>query len=397
MRILVACELPDFALEELRLLAGELVYHPELSPEKLAASIPGTNVLVVNRLAVTADAIASAPGLQIIVRAGTETGNISVEEASRGGVFVCNSPNKTAVAIAEMFFSFALCLDRGLPGQFAGPKASPSNSPPPKAYGLAGRTLGCLGFGPASREICRRAQAFGMETLVWSADVTPAAARAAGVSVCAWPRELASRSHIVASCDMPGTSDEELITAEVAQALREEALLVHIGDWSTIDETAVADAIRNKRVRFAIDLPTDAGREAPRSRSRLPEMPGVLITHRLAARTQQARDSIAEETVRVVREFLVSGVVQNCVNLLERSPATWQLVLRLKDAVGVMAGIMEAIRADGINAEEIATRVFTGARAASCTIALDERPSADAIAAIRSLPGVLHLELRAVV
>jgi hypothetical protein len=62
-----------------------------------------------------------------------------------------------------------------------------------------------------------------------------------------------------------------------------------------------------------------------------------------------------------------------------------------------MAGIMETIRSDGINAEEIGTRVFSGARAAWCTIALDDRPSAEALATIRGLPGVLHLELRAVV
>ena len=53
--------------------------------------------------------------------------------------------------------------------------------------------------------------------------------------------------------------------------------------------------------------------------------------------------------------------------------------------------------ADGRNAEEITSRVFLGATAAWCTIALDERPSTEALEAIRALDKVLYLEIRAVV
>lgn len=392
MKILVACALPEFAIEELRSLASDLVYRPEISAEALPAQMAGVNILLVNRVPVTADAIAAGPSLQMIVRAGTDTATIASDEASKQGIFVCNSPNKTAVAIAEMFFALALSLDRGLPDQFAAAPPMPAT-----AYGLAGRTLGCIGFGPASREICKRAVAFGMDALAWSGEHSNRELTVAGVTSCAWPRDVAARADIVASCETLGLSDEVALTAEVAHALRPESIVVHIGDWSTIDENALSHAIRARGVRFAIDLPTDAAREAPRGRGSLADLPGVLVTHRLAARTEEARRSIAAESVRVIRQFLVSGEVQNCVNLLERSPATWQLVLRLRDAVGVMAGIMETIRSDGINAEEIGTRVFSGARAAWCTIALDDRPSAEALSTIRSLPGVLHLELRAVV
>jgi D-3-phosphoglycerate dehydrogenase len=98
-----------------------------------------------------------------------------------------------------------------------------------------------------------------------------------------------------------------------------------------------------------------------------------------------------------VRAFVVSGEILNCLNLLEHGPATWQLVVRARDAVGVMASILDAIRADGINVEEISSRVFVGARAAWCTISLDERPSAEVLEAVRALPEVLYSQIRAVV
>jgi D-3-phosphoglycerate dehydrogenase len=127
------------------------------------------------------------------------------------------------------------------------------------------------------------------------------------------------------------------------------------------------------------------------------DIPGVIGTQQIGRRTAQAHWATAQEIVRIVRAFLVSGEVLNCVNLAERSPATWQLSLRVRDQVGVMAAVLSAVQADGINAEEITSRVFSGAKAAVCTIALDERPSMEALEAIRALTDVLHLELRAVV
>jgi D-3-phosphoglycerate dehydrogenase len=134
-----------------------------------------------------------------------------------------------------------------------------------------------------------------------------------------------------------------------------------------------------------------------RFRSRLCDLDAIITTPHIGPLTEQARWATAQEVVRIFRAFVVSGEVLNCLNLCEHSPATWQLVLRVRDQVGVMAAILEAVRADGINAEEISSRVFVGAKAAWCTIALDERPSTEALEAIRALDDVLHLELRAVV
>ncbi|MFH1747560.1 MAG: hypothetical protein ABIG44_11005, partial [Planctomycetota bacterium] len=155
---------------------------------------------------------------------------------------------------------------------------------------------------------------------------------------------------------------------------------------------------KQRGLRVALDVfgsqPTgDAGR----FRCKLAGLPGVIGTQHLGPLTEQARHATAAEVVRIVESFLVSGDLVNCLNLMARSPATWQLVLRVRDAVGVMAAVLEAIRADGINAEEITSRVFTGARAAWCTISLDERPSTEALDAVRALDEVLYLELRAVV
>jgi len=400
MKTLVGCSLPQWALQELRSLGTELLYEPKVTTERMEKLIGDVAVLVVRRTRVSSEVIAAGKALQLIVRAGTNTANIAVEEASTQGIFVSNCPHKDAVAIAELTLALLLALDRGVLENVAALKKGLLDEPEAiDARGLAGRTLGILGFGPVEREIVKRARAFDMKLLAWSPTLTPELAVAGNVGFCGWPRELARESEMVTVYAPQQETDELLVDAEFLQNMRDGAYLVYVGHPAALDETALAEVAkeRNLRVAYDISAPQLAGSNAGRFRSRLQALPNVIGTHHLADRTQQAYQATATEVVRVIREFLVAGEVVNCVNILEHSPATWQLVLRLRDTVGVLASIMEHIRTDGINVEEMSSRVFMGAQAGFCTIALDERPSTEALNAIRGLDGVLHLELRALV
>ncbi|RMF83691.1 MAG: hypothetical protein D6744_04225, partial [Planctomycetota bacterium] len=195
-----------------------------------------------------------------------------------------------------------------------------------------------------------------------------------------------------------GRIGETLIDAALIDDVPDHALFAYIGAPNGFDAAALSRAVRERGLRVALDLQTTTGQtDGVRIKSDLLQLPGVIGTRFLWNRTQQAREATAAEVVEIVTRFLVAGEVLNCVNLLERSGATWLLVLRLRDAPGVLAEILDVIRADGINAEEITNRVFHGARAAWCTVALDERPSSEALDAIAKLGGVLNLDLRAIV
>lgn len=399
MKILVACTLPDFALNELRALGAELIVRPELPSEQLAAHMGDVAILIVDRRRVPSEAVAASRALQMIVRAGTVVSNIALEEASTRGIFVVNCPHKDGPAIAELMLGMAVALDRRLLENARA--VSEGRAPSAEllgARGLAGRTLGILGYTAISRYLVRRARGLGMSVLAWSASLTPGEGRIPDVEFCTWPRELAARSDVVTVFGPPEGVETVLVNSEFIQSMRAGALLVHVGHPGVLDEAALVAAASAGRLRVAADVyGSESPGEPSRVRSRLVEVPGVLLTRYLGGSTDQARHAVAAEVVRIVRHCLLSGEVLNCVNLLERSPATWQLVLRLRDTVGVMAAVMDCIRADGVNAEEITSRVFCGARAACCTISLAERPSAEAVEAIRRIDGVLHLYLRALI
>jgi D-3-phosphoglycerate dehydrogenase len=399
MKILVACDMPEAMLAALRALGTEVTHCPRATGDELKLAVKDAAILIVGRARVSPEIIAAAPVLQMIVRRGSGVSNIALEDASREGVFVTHCPGREAAAVAELGLGLIVALDRGLVEQAHGLRDGDPLDGGRIGQGLVGRTLGVYNYDAVGIELASRAQSFGMKVTALApglaADPTLSAP---GLDFYAWPRELARQSDVIFVHAPPDESEETWIDGDFLSHARRAALLVHIGRPSAIDPEALASAVEQKQLRVAIDiLSFDPSRDAARFKWRLLDLPGVIATHRLATRTCQAREATAAEAVEVVRRYLVSGEVRNCVNLAERSPATWQLVLRLRDTVGVMASVMDAIRADGINAEEITCRVFSGAQAAWCVISLDERPSTESLAAIGAIPGVIHLELRAVV
>ena len=63
------------------------------------------------------------------------------------------------------------------------------------------------------------------------------------------------------------------------------------------------------------------------------------------------------------------------VNLARQTPATHRLVVRHLDRPGVLAGVLDAIKAEHINVQEMENIVFEGAAAAVARINLDNAPT----------------------
>jgi D-3-phosphoglycerate dehydrogenase len=107
-------------------------------------------------------------------------------------------------------------------------------------------------------------------------------------------------------------------------------------------------------------------------------------THHIGASTDQAQEAIAAETVRIIREFKETGKVPNVVNLARLTPATHRLVVRHLDRPGVLAAVLDALKAEQINVQEMENIVFEGATAAVARINLDNAPSREMLERMRA-------------
>jgi D-3-phosphoglycerate dehydrogenase len=121
---------------------------------------------------------------------------------------------------------------------------------------------------------------------------------------------------------------------------------------------------------------------------------GLLYgTPHIAASTDQAQAAISAETVRVIRSFLLQGVVPNVVNVQPASAARYQLVVRMVDKVGTFANVLAVLKRHGINVEEVTNTVFEGAVASTAKLRTVQRPSEACLNEIRAFEEVLHVDM----
>ncbi len=152
-------------------------------------------------------------------------------------------------------------------------------------------------------------------------------------------------------------------------------------------------AIAEKGLRVGLDVfeGEPAGGEAAWTDRELASL--ATCTPHVGASTDQAAEAIAAEVVRIVETFLRTGHPAGAVNLASGSPATQRMVVRHYDRVGVLAAVLDALREEGINVEEMENAVFAGAKAACCALQLSKPPSPKLVACLRSNPNIIHVLL----
>lgn len=396
MKLLIADKLEAEAVSALKTIPGLSVeVQPGLGREQLAAALGDVNVLVVRSKEVRRAAIEAAPKLSLIVRAGAGTNTIDVECASERGVYVANCPGKNAVAVAELTVAMILALDRRLCDATASVKAGRwEKAEFGKAEGLFGRRIGVAGLGPIGLEVLARAKALGLRPRAWSRSLTPERAAELGVEQASSLEALASTSDIFTVHLPLKPSTRACINADVLSALPDRAIVVNTARAEVMDYAALVDAVEKKHLRVGLDVfPGEPEGGSAAFESPLAKLAGLVATPHIGASTTQAQLAIAAETVRIVRSFVATGEVPNCVNLSEKSPARCQLVVRHYDRVGVLAAILGVIKKHEINVEEMTNTPFAGHRAACAKIRLGAMPDESALREIEeSSPDILHVE-----
>jgi D-3-phosphoglycerate dehydrogenase len=399
MKVLVADKFEQSGQDGLRAAGCEVTYQPDLKDDALVETIgrEQPDVLVVRGTKVS-EAALGAGALKLIVRAGAGYNTIDVAAASSRGIYVSNCPGKNAVAVAELALALILALDRRIADNVIQLREGRWNKKEfSRARGLMGRTLGLVGTGQIGREVITRARAFGMPVVAWSRSLTEERAAELGVERKESPLDVARASDVVSVHVALNVETRGMIGAEFFGAMREGAYFVNTARGEVVDQGALLRAMREKGIRAGLDVyanePTSAAGEFADEIAREPNLYG---THHVGASTDQAQEAIAAETVRIVKTFKETGRVPNVVNLAERTPATHTLVVRHRDRPGVLARVLDAIRAAGINVQEMENVVFAGAQAAVARINLEAAPSEETLTNLRGGDDIIELDLKTI-
>jgi len=382
MRILIADKFEQSGRDGLQALGCEVSFQPDLKDDALVEAIrkEAPDVLVVRGTKVTEPMLEAGP-VKLVVRAGAGFNTIDVSAASKRGIYVSNCPGKNSIAVAELAFALILALDRRIADNVIALRQGEWNKKEfSKARGLFGRTLGLIGVGKIGQEMIPRARAFGMPVVAWSRSLNAERAAALGVEMKASPKEVAAVSDVVSVHLALNPETKHLCDTDFFNAMQPGAYFINTARGEVVDQQALAMAMRNRGIRAGLDVyavePTSSAGEF---NDEIVKEEGLYGTHHVGASTDQAQEAIAAETVRIVKEFKETGKVPNVVNLARQTPATHRLVVRHLDRPGVLAGVLEAIKAEQINVQEMENIVFEGATAAVARINLDNAPTKEGL------------------
>ena len=394
MNVLIADKLSSDTVSALEKLGLQVEVRGDLDAATLPDAMGSVDILVVRSTKVTTAAIQAAPRLSLIIRAGAGVDTIDLATASNRGIYVANCPGKNTAAVAELAIGLLVAADRRIvDATLAMRNGSWRKKEFGKARGLAGRTLGILGFGAIGKAVARRAAGLGMKVVAWSRSLTPQEAEAQAVGYAASPKQLAAACDAVSIHLALTPETRHLVGSEFLDALRPGAILINTSRGPLVDTTALRAAIAAKHLRVGLDVFEDepAGGEAGWADIDLASL--VTCTPHVGASTDQASEAVAAEVVHIVERFVKTGHPAGTVNLCAHSPAKFRLMVRHLNRVGVLAHVLSSLREEGINVEEVENTIFAGAAAACCSTLLDQCPSETLVESLRNNADIMHVTL----
>ena len=179
--VLIAEELSPAAVAQLE--SDFDVRHTDGSdrPALLAALADAVAVIVRSATKIDAEALAHAPRLQVVARAGVGLDNVDVDAATRAGVMVVNAPTSNIVSAAEHAVGLLLAVARNVPQAAASLRAGEWKRSIFTGVELDGKVAGILGLGRIGVLVAERLSAFGMRVMAYDPYVPPARAAQLGV------------------------------------------------------------------------------------------------------------------------------------------------------------------------------------------------------------------------
>ena len=397
MKILIADAFERSGLDALAAAGHDVDHQPGLKTADLPAAVREADVLVVRSTRVEEAVFENGP-LGLVIRAGAGVNTIDVEAAARRAVFVANVPGKNAVAVAELTIGLILAIDRRIPENVADARAGAWNKKDySEADGLLGKTIGIIGLGQIGLSVAERAAAFGLRIITTGKPREPwVEERMKDLAIETVPDlpALAAASDIVTLHVPTGSSTKKMIGAEFLSRVRPGAILINTSRGDVVDEAALLTAIAEKGLRVGIDVFEDEPSEgAGEFESGLACHPAVYTTHHIGASTAQAQEAIAAEVVAMVRDY-EKGMARNVVNLTPPPPVGSVIVVRHYDRVGVLSAVLEALKQEGLNVQEMQNLVFAGAGSAVATIHIEGEIAESLRFGLSANPDVIDVRVR---
>jgi phosphoglycerate dehydrogenase-like enzyme len=297
-------------MERLRACGEVLSFrHPMTSEDELINALRDVHILIPirERTRLTARVLEALPSLEMIAQTGSNAPHLDIDAATRRGIVVCISGGSGGQSTAELTFALMLAVMRRIPQEHQALRAGHWQTS--QGVELHGKTLGIIGLGRIGSRVAHIAQAFGMRVLATGFTLTPERAMAHGVRMASL-EDLLARSDVVSIHLRLSERSDNLIGRQELRLMKPTAYLINTARGSIVNETALIEALRHRRLAGAgLDVfaeePIDPG-------NLLLQLDNVVCTPHLGFVTQETY------------EQMFGGAVENIVNYVDGHPTNVQ-------------------------------------------------------------------------
>ncbi|MFB7891399.1 phosphoglycerate dehydrogenase [Microbacterium sp. NPDC056044] len=284
-------------------------------PALLSALADANAVLIRSATKIDAEAIAAAPVLKVVARAGVGLDNVDIKTATTAGVMVVNAPTSNIISAAELTVGHILSLARRIPAAHASLAGGAWKRSSYTGTELFEKTVGIIGLGRIGALITARLQAFDVRVIAYDPYVTSARAQQLGVQLVTLD-ELLEQSDFV-TIHMPKTPETTgMISTEQFRRMKRSAYVVNVARGGLIDEEALFKALTTGEIAgagldvFTTEPPVEGG-----SARMLLDLPNVIVTPHLGASTEEAQEKAGVSVANSVRLALGGDLVPDAVNV----------------------------------------------------------------------------------
>lgn len=287
-------------------LAADFDVHPLFEEKDRAAFLTAHGaefvaIVTSARFGATADLINALPNLKVISSFGVGYDTIDIAAAKARDIPVGYTPDVLNDCVADTAFGLIIDVARGFTASDRYTRRGDwLKAPFPLATKVSGKKLGILGLGRIGRTIAHRASGFDMEIRYHNRKPVSDVKYGYAASLI----ELAKWSDFLVVAAAGGPETRGLISSEVLNALGPQGFIVNIARGSVIDEAALIEALKAKRIAGAgLDVYVDE----PRVPEALFALDNVVLLPHVGSGTHETRQAMGDLTLANLKAFFETG------------------------------------------------------------------------------------------
>lgn len=302
---------------------------PKFSEAELMERTKDADMIITSYDDITRGVIENAENLKLIACTRATPVNVDMAAAKERNIPVIYTPGRNSDSTAEMTIGLMLSVARRIPmahgalkaGKFTGdPEAKKvtkdglkvdmiwdmdMDSPYMvfKGTQLHGKTLGIVGYGSIGRRVGKIARAIGMELLIYDPFVGEIDVEEFGVRKALSLKQVMEESDFI-TCHMKITDETKgCISREMISYMKPTAYFINASRGAILDEEALIDALREKRIAGAA-FDVYASEPLASNHPYVCELDNVVITPHIAGATNEVLTNHTKMIVSEVRRFL---------------------------------------------------------------------------------------------